>query len=169
MTHTPTLSLILVLAFGLCGLLRADDELLRNGDFSRGTSGWKGDRNIEEDDKGNKYMLIEADDDEEQVFMQEDLDTKDLTAFLLTFRCRPSEDYVGKGLAIRFSHPSGMYYEFKILLKNQGEWDTIKGRFREMRTSDEVTLEIHVLPGEGTVMFDDISLKPLGAEDEEDS
>jgi hypothetical protein len=166
MTRLPALCILFVLTFGLSGVLRADDEFLRNGDFSRGTSGWKGDRKIQEED-GNKYMYVEADDDEEQVVRQEKLDGKNLEALVIRFRYRASEDYTGRGVAVRFVRPSGSYFQARLKVKPGGDWESVRGRFRELSKMDEFTLELVVLPGEGGIAFDDISLKPLTAADEE--
>jgi hypothetical protein len=166
MTRLPALCFLLALIFGLSGVLRADDEFLRNGDFSRGSSGWKGDRKIQEED-GNKYLYIEAHKDEEQVVRQEKINAKDLEALVIRFRYRASPDYSGRGVAVRFVRPSGSSFQATLKVKPGGEWESVRGRFRGLRRMDEFTLELVVLPGEGGIAFDDISLKPLTAADEE--
>ncbi len=135
------------------------DELLRNGDFERGTSGWKGDRKVVEYSGNNKVCEIKVDDDI-QSFYQEDLDVKDLKDIVLTFKYKVSSDYKGRGLTMKFIRPDRGFTYRTIDLKGGDKWHTYKWNFGEIRGADEITLEIEILEGEGTILLDDFSVTP---------
>jgi len=152
----PILS-VLVLTL-VAGALHGE-ELLRNGDFERGTSGWKGDRKVIEYSADNKVCRIEVD-DEIQAFYQADIDVEDLKDVVLTFKYQISSDYSGRGLTMQFVRPDGSWTYRTINLENPGKWQTYKWHFGEIRGAEEITLKLEILEGEGTVMFDDISVQP---------
>ncbi|MBC2596404.1 hypothetical protein H5P28_19215 [Ruficoccus amylovorans] len=171
MSRIPVACLVFAFVWmtGALVSLRADDEILRNGDFSRGTSGWKGDRKIQQDGEGNKYMLVEADDDEPAVVVQDKLDGKGLDVLVLRFRCLISEDYTGEGVRVRLVRPSGSAVTLTLRLTERGEWMPVTARLRGLRKMDEFALELGTFPGKGSIAFDDVSVRPLGPDDEEET
>jgi hypothetical protein len=158
MLRINALSLLIVLTLGLAGTVHADDELLRNGDFSRGKSGWKGEGKVTEDDKENKYIEIRVDAKDILDFYQEDLDVKNVKDLVLTFRYKTSADYSGRGFQLEFVRPTGGFTYRTVSIQSTPEWKSYTWNFARTKDSDELTLRIKILEGDGEIMFDDFSV-----------
>ncbi|QYY36937.1 hypothetical protein [Ruficoccus sp. ZRK36] len=158
MSRYTALCLLFVFTFGFAGALHAGDDLLRNGDFSRGLSGWKGDRKIAEDGD-NKYVVVRLNSKDTQKFEQDDLDVKNVRAVEVKLRFRVSDDYSGRGFILRFSYAGGSTYT-NVDKGLSTEWKSIGWTFENSRGLDEITFSVEVLPGDGSIEFDDFSVTP---------
>lgn len=135
----------------------AEENLLKNGDFEKGTSRWKGSRDDEELD-GNKVLAVEADADEMQFFSQE-IDPDDYKDLHLVFRYKSSEDYKGRGLTIRWKRPDGSSTYRSISIKAAQDWEEEEWNFDQVRGARTINFIIEVKEGEGTLYFDDFVIK----------
>lgn len=148
----PLTIIVLLLA---TGTLHAN-ELLRNGDFTRGTVSWKGDRKVVDEDE-NKYAVIDLDQKKAKALIQEKLNTKNVRDITLSFRYRTSENYDGGGITLRYVREKGGSTFRTIRLQPTKEWKTYQWDFNNSKQSDELTLRIEVLRGTGSIQFDDFS------------
>ncbi len=135
------------------------NELLKNGDISRGSSGWKGDRKIISI-ADNKLIEVKVSNKSIRSFTQEEIKCKGLKDVTLIFRYRASKDYNGRGMTVRFRKENygTIYSSSKIV--NDGNWHDYKWEFDQIKDSKKLDLIIEIKEGAGTVYFDDFSLVP---------
>lgn len=147
---------LLILAT-LCAVSLHANDVLRNGDFSRGTGSWKGDRRVVTEGEA-KYLQVDLDRRKHKEFSQDKLSVKGADRVVLTFRYRTSEDYESsKGITLRFLRPNAgsTYRDLKITASP--DWKTHTWDFSRIRGADELTFLIEVHEGKGSIMFDDFS------------
>ena len=131
---------------------------LRNGDFERGSTGWRGDKKIvyETDAKLNKVCRMKADRDA-QSFYQE-IKTKKAKDLILTFKVKESTDYEGRGYSIRFVRPNGSYTFYNRSV-GSSEWVDERIVFSDIRGLKSMDLSVLVRSAdEGYLDFDDFVL-----------
>lgn len=121
------------------------------------TSTWKGDRDYEEEEGGNRVLVLEASPRKEVNFSQ-DVDTRDLTDLVLKFRYK-SENYEGRGYELRgIREGGGSTFRARKLIAD-GKWHDVKWDFSSIRDSHEIIFKISLLEGEGEVYFDDVTVE----------
>lgn len=138
--------------------LMADENLIKNGDFSRGSSSWRGKRNIEYETAAeeNKICQIEIDDDDDIEFWQS-MRTSRLKDLTLTFKIKKSPDYKGRGYQIRFIRPDGSYTYMTRPVPKNDSWKEMEIKFSDLKKSSQIDLKFIVRSGEsGWLAFDDI-------------
>ena len=131
----------------------APDNLLKNSDMSRGTSGWTGDRTLAEDGD-NWVLVVRAKKGSERIFSQE-FHAMKAADLKISFRYK-TEDYKGRGLKISMVYGNSSWYT-DMDLKADGEWHEVNWKFSEGKGKTKLTLQFNVKEGEGTVFFDDIT------------
>jgi len=138
----------------------ADEELVENGDFSKGSSRWDGDENVEYETSAeqNKVCKIEVDDDGDLEFHQK-FSVDDYKDLFLTFKIRKSEDYEGRGYQVRFIRKDGSYTYMERKLPKNNDWKEMEIKFSDIKRSSHIELRFIVRSGEsGYLAFDDISV-----------
>lgn len=145
------------------------DELLRNGDFEKGRSGWKGDGRVSEEEvesgegkSQNKVMILEVKRREDEEVYQE-VRTRKLREIHVKGRYRVSEDYDGLGIMMKFKRPDGSYtyhtYEPTKKARSKGQWQELSWSFKEIRNASELKFYLVSKQGDsGKVYFDNFSV-----------
>jgi hypothetical protein len=150
-------TILILLTIVICSFA-LNASYLRNGDFQGGSSGWKGDRNVDHESEGseNKILMIEMENDDQTIFQEIKLKReKDLS---LTFKVQKSSDYVGRGFSIRFTRKDGSYNFYNRSVKKNG-WNNFKIRFSDINGSRKLKLSIIVRSGKaGHLSFDDFQI-----------
>lgn len=142
-------------------------SLVKNGDFSRGLSGWRtrGRVSVVAEPDGNKVLQIKIDKREKSSISVTNLPIKleKMRVLRLTFRAKVETDAAKGGsnanvrLMLAFDRPSGWTYT-NHTVPPDGEWHTISWTYSDLQTDMGVTLAAE--PGAGTVYLDDIVLEP---------
>lgn len=148
---------ILAIAFPLASI--ASENLIINGDFSKGSSRWKGDENIEFEtpDEKNKICKIEIDEDDDIEFYQSISSTSKYKDLTLKFKIKKSADYKGRGYQIRFIRNDGSYSYMTRKLPKNNEWKDMEIKFSDLKKSSKIEVKFIVRSGEsGYLAFDDI-------------
>jgi len=153
--------ILISLIFTLLSLASFGEEnnLLQNGDFSKGTKKWHGDIRIiyETSSKKNKVCVIKIKD--ESFLFYQYAKSKKRKKVTIQFRVKRSADYVGKEkYQIRFWNNDRFYTWNKNVPKQADQWVhvTIKVPFKRCKI---VKLEVRTKPGtSGCLYFDDFKL-----------
>ena len=133
-------------------------SILKNSDFEKGSTGWKGDKNIEYETylKANKVCRIEVDAKDQEFYQQ--IKSKDAKDLVLTFRVRKSADYEGRGISVRFTREDTSYTFYDRTVKGE-DWQEIRIRYSDLQGSKEIKFSVIVRSGkEGHIDFDDFLL-----------
>ena len=150
--------ILLTLLFSIPFFLAAGQSL-RNGDLSRGSAIWSGDRRVidDPDDPSNKILEMALKRNQKSSFYQL-IDTAGVS-FIISFRVKPSDGYKGDGIiTLRCTRAdrSFVWQNFNIRGKS---WQTISWPFTEINGSRKVNFSIETERGEGKLLFDDFSIK----------
>lgn len=148
---------VLAIAFPLLSI--ASENLITNGDFSKGSSRWKGDENIEFEtpDEKNKICLIEIDEDDDIEFYQSISSTSKYKDLVLKFKIKKSADYKGRGYQVRFIRSDGSYSYMTRSLPKNNEWKDMEIKFSDLKKSSKIDLKFIVRSGDsGSLAFDNI-------------
>ncbi len=139
-----------------------DLNLLKNGDFESGVSGWKGDGDDEELNDGNTVMKIEVP-KRKEIRIFQDFKVRDIDKILITISYKISDDFDSNGVTFRIHRPGGSTYRtFTPKQEASDEWVTTTWDYRELRGGKKASFEISVKPGEsGFILFDNISIVPI--------
>jgi len=144
--------IVLLLLFSVASGF-AQESLLKNGDFEKGTSDWKGKYKVV-DEGDNMVACIDVDRRKELAFEQK-VRTRKIKDLALTFRYKTSTDYEGRGLVVRFSRPDGSSTFNTTDLAASTEWKEYFWNFGEIREAKKMTLIITAKDGKGKIYFDD--------------
>lgn len=146
-------SVILGLFFMSLGL---NASLLKNGDFERGTTGWKGDRKVQYEDESeqNKICKLRIGGKDQEFYQV--VKAKKFKDIQFKYKVKKSEDYEGRDFQIRFTRDDGSYTFYDRSAKKEG-WNEGSFKFSGFKGSREIKISIVVNSGEeGYLMFDDI-------------
>ena len=134
-------------------------NLVKNGDFQKGTSGWRGDRKVipEPSNSKNNICAVKIDAEETQTFSQK-IKTRGIEALVVRFRLKKSEDYNGEGLSIWFDPGDGTTSGTGCLLPKTTDWKELEYSMGHVvRGVSRGTLLFKVKKGtSGSLFFDDI-------------
>ena len=147
---------ILAIALPLSSI--ASENLITNGDFSKGSSRWKGDENIEFEtpEEKNKICKIEIDEDDDIEFYQP-IRTSKYKDLILKFKIKKSADYKGRGYQVRFIRNDGSYSYMTRNLPKNNEWKDMEIKFSDLKKSSKVEVKFIIRSGEsGYLAFDNI-------------
>ena len=150
-------SAILVIAFPL--LTIAGENLITNGDFSKGSSRWKGDENIEFEtpEEKNKICKIEVDEDDDIEFYQFISSTSKYKDLILKFKIKKSANYKGRGYQVRFIRSDGSYSYMTRNLPKNNDWKDMEIKFSDLKKSSRIELKFIIRSGDsGYLAFDNI-------------
>lgn len=159
--NIPAFNIRLTLLVTMLGLLATHNtqaQTLDNGDISRGTAVWRGDRAVQNDpaDATNKVLAVELKKDKRQSFSQQ-VDTGGVPVLTFTFDVKTSADYKGDGITIRVTRPDGKYI-FRGFNVEGAEWRKITCDYEPMGAR-RVTFAVEVKVGTGTLYFDNFTAK----------
>lgn len=144
----------------ICGgvIAGTEESLIKNGDFEKGSSGWKGDEEIVSH-SGNNICLIELDESENVEFFQH-VKSRGYKELLITFRVKKSKDYEGRGFEVRMSRDvGGFYYSTRNAPSSADTWQDHTVRMTHVDGSSRVKISFIVLSGEtGYLAFDEIKV-----------
>ena len=129
-----------------------------NGDFSKGSSRWKGDENIQFDTPAekNKICRIELDDDKDIDFYQE-IKVKGIKDIMVRYKIRKSSNYDGRGYQVRFVRDDGSYNYFDRAVPKKEGWNEAVVKFKGIGNTSKLKVKFRVLSGDaGYLAFDDI-------------
>lgn len=171
MTSKRSLSFLatsaLLLAASLPALQAADppkapapEELLKNGDFEKGVANWRGDRKIVvEEGKPENHVAEVVSTKRQARSFQQDIDTRGMKDITLKFRMKPSADYAGRGVQLRFVRHGGGFTFNNMDLKGGEDWKDHTWKFSEINNEPKLTFIVEVEDGDaGSVFFDDFSI-----------
>ena len=152
---------ILFLSALSTGSFGEENNILQNGDFSKGSKKWHGDIRVthETSSKKNKICIIKIK-DESRLFYQY-AKPKKKTKITLQFRVKRSADYAGKGYQIRFEKNGSYKIWDKKVPKKANQWVDIKIKisYKNYKKCKYVKLEVRTKPGvSGFLYFDDFKL-----------
>ena len=104
------LSLFILAIMGITALARAEENLVKNGDFSNGPKKWSGKKNIvfETAAKKNNVCKMVVKKKRSYAFYQT-ISASKKHDLIITFRLKKSDDYKGKGYRIS-SGPSNSHH-----------------------------------------------------------
>ena len=157
--------ILTIITLSVCSIISgASENIVINGDFSKGSSRWKGDANIEFETPAeqNKICVIKVDHDRDRTFSQK-IRTRKRGALTLKFKVKKSDNYDGGG------YGAGYVIE---LVRNQDDYqisnpkkfpppennDWTEVEFIQGVGNEPVELKFKILKGNsGYLMFDDIS------------
>lgn len=148
-----------ILAITLPILSIAGENLIINGDFSKGSSRWKGDENIEFEtpEEKNKICKIEVDEDDDIEFLQSISSTSKYKDLILKFKIKKSENYKGRGYQVRFIRSDGSYTYMNRDLPKNNDWKDMEIKFSDLQKSSRIELKFIIRSGDsGYLAFDDI-------------
>ena len=153
------ITLLALLSSVLCTVSGEEPEnILRNGDFEKG-GGWKGDGRIVQDSTSeqNKVYVVALGSKEKEFSQSVNIDRK-TSKVTVKFRARPSKDYKPKnsaiaGLVVR-SRGAKIGLISECSFEDLGQWRGYSFSY-ECAGAKEVTIQVQVRPGEGSVEFDD--------------
>ena len=149
---------VLAIAFPLLSI--ASENLITNGDFTKGSSRWKGNENIEFEtpDEKNKICKIEVDDDDDIEFFQP-INTSKLKDLTLKFKIKKSANYKGRGYEVRFIRNDGSYTFMTRNPPKNNDWKDMEIKFSNLKKSSRVKVKFIIKSGKsGYLAFDDISV-----------
>lgn len=151
---------ILLLAAALCAPHLHAENMLKNGDFQGGTTGWKGDRKVLEEAAGSKNKIARVEAGRKPQSFSQTIDIKKEKTLVLTFRVRKSADYAGLGYSVRFKRRDNSYTFFERVVDEEDGWQEVTIRFLDLQDSRKIELSVVVLPGEkGYLEFDDFAVE----------
>jgi hypothetical protein len=150
----------LALASAPSTLAAEAENLLKNGDFEKGVTYWRGDRKVigEEGKPENHVAQVDVNKRQARFFHQE-ADTRDMKDIRLTFRMKASADYKGRGVQLRFKRRQGGFTYRDLDVAAGADWKDVTWNFGEIRGENKLVLEVEVKDGDaGSVYFDDFVL-----------
>jgi len=158
-------TLFLLLGIGFSLFASGEDDIIKNGDFSEGSSRWSGKKKIvfETQAKKNKVCKIEVKKKHSAIFYQT-ISTSKKTDLILTFRVKKSKDYKGKGYQVKFELQTDVtwFWGSSPAPKKADKWVKVNFRLKKERfkNSSHFKLMIKVNPGSsGYLMFDDFKIR----------
>ena len=158
------LSLFILVTMGIATLAGAEENLIKNGDFSKGTSRWGGKKKItfETEAKKNKVCKIKVKKKHSYTFYQT-ISTSKKTDLILSFKIKKSNDYKGKGYQVKFELQTDTtwYWKKSSPPKKPNKWVKVSFRMKKerFRNSSHFKMMIKVNPGSsGYLMFDDFKI-----------
>jgi hypothetical protein len=137
-------------------LFAQETNIFKNSDMNL-VSFWKGDRKFIELD-GNKIISLEAHPRREQQFSQT-ADCRGIPAINIRFRYM-TKDYKGGGFKFWGTRDDRYSWFWNSDLITDGQWHTKEFRYDKTNQSREIDFMFKLLPGSGTVYFDDITAVP---------
>lgn len=138
----------------LPGILSAEPvNIFKNSDMNA-VSFWKGDRKFIELE-GNKVIELKAHPRKEQQFSQT-ADCRGIPAIVVRFRYM-TKDYKGDGFKFWGTRDDRHSWYWNTDLVADGQWHTKEFRYDKTNQSREIDFMFKLLPGSGTVYFDDIT------------
>ncbi len=154
-----------LLATGSFALLsfasNTQNNLIKNGDFEKDSTGWRGDENIVfyTPAETNKICRIVIDKEEIIEFHQK-IKTSKMTGLTIRFKMKKSIDYKGEGLQIKFERGDGSGSGMSRTLPYNNEWNDIEWNANGVvREESQIKVVFMVKPGQsGTLSFDDIEI-----------
>lgn len=132
------------------------ENLIRNGDFERGSGGWDGDERVVPEGSGSENHVCRIRlSSEDQEFNQQ-IKSRNLKSVTLRFRAKRSPDNTGASYTVRFTRDDGssVFYDFREF---GSDWRTESLTFSDIDESKELLLSFEIKSGDkGHVDFDDI-------------
>jgi hypothetical protein len=162
MKKNITKSILATLSFSLLSFAATTSKnLIRNGDFEKGSTLWSGDKNVvyETAGKTNRICRIEVDKKEDITFYQK-IVTKNIEDLKITFRVKKSRDYKGEGLSIKFDRGDGTASGISRDLPDNTDWNKVEWTAGQVaRGKSRVKMIFVVESGKaGSLSFDDIEV-----------
>jgi hypothetical protein len=139
----------------------ASENLLKNGDFDKGTSAW-GNFKTELIDSNN-VCVVEASTVAKK--LQQSFTAMGLKEVELTFKYKASPEYKGKGFQVQINKEQvgwNQWYFRNVAIKDNAEWSTFKMKYDKFQSSGIYSIKIEIHPGAGKLYFDDIVLVSNG-------
>ena len=157
------LSLFILVTMGIVTFAGAEENLVKNGDFSDGSSRWSGKKNIEFETaaKKNKVCKMFVKKKRSYAFYQT-ISASKKHDLIITFRLKKSDDYKGKGYRISsgLQTATTWYWDLKPPKKRM-KWKKVKLRIKKshLKNSSHFKFIIKVKSGSsGYLMFDDFKI-----------
>ena len=157
------LSLFILAIMGITALARAEENLVKNGDFSNGPKKWSGKKNIvfETAAKKNNVCKMVVKKKRSYAFYQT-ISASKKHDLIITFRLKKSDDYKGKGYRISsdLQTATTWYWDLKPPKKSM-KWKKVKLRIKknELENGSHFKFIIKVKSGSsGYLMFDDFKI-----------
>jgi hypothetical protein len=167
---------ITMTVIGLCLLTHctfAQENILKNGDFSKGKMGWKmkpGVRIREIPDPNNtinRFVEVSLDKSENQTLWTA-FDIKSKTkAVKVGLRVKPGAGYASaipdsNQLTVRITRPNkGSTFTGWKIDANKGDWQNFDWDFSSFEGERDFTFSIEFHPGTGTVWLDDVVITEI--------
>lgn len=152
---------LVLISFLLSPLLASAENLVKNGDFEQGTSGWKGDRKAGSNESDtNRYLIIEADSKESQYAFQDNIDGDDKWTVEIHFRYRTSEDFNARKVMFKLFYGDDYAERFFWTLDtdSSGKWVEWHNKFELRAAPEKLKVWYEVSGGEGEFHLDDVFL-----------
>lgn len=187
MKHLSTFLAPLLFAAYLSTSHAEPENLLDNGDFSKGRAGWETDGKVVEltpDGKAgaepdpfavnapvaaaaNKVLVVKLEKSKSREIAHEFKVPHDAQGVKLKFRVMPDEEFDSKAnavgaLTIKFMRTDGssIFYSIPVQAK-PNEWKEFAIKCGELGKATDLTLRIEIKPGKGTLTFDDFVLEAI--------
>jgi len=149
---------LLLAVFILCISLPAfsSENLIENGDFEKKTRKWDG--KIDDALLGENWVgIVELHRSRDQVFSQKFRLEKDTYELGIKFKYKVRTDYKGRGFRVMMKRPNGSYiYWDKKPRQNHLDWQDVSLEFSKFNGARDLTFQVEVRPGEGSIYFDDV-------------
>lgn len=134
-------------------------DLLENGDFSKGERRWEGRWKCETEGE-NLFAMVDVHSSETRTFSQRFEIRNGVLDLTLKLKYKTSPDYKGRGFRTLFERPDGSYTYWDVPVKSTESWKTFDWNFSDIKNAKSLILKIEVRPGSGVLYFDDITLAP---------
>ena len=162
-------------AVGLCLLTHgalADDNAIKNGDFTKGKMGWKMEPGIrvidvpEEANQVNRVVEVTVDKKTARtISLRFDIKSK-TKALKIQLRLKPGSDFVsatpeGDQLTFRVTRPDGGSTFSGRKIERKEEWQELTWDFSSFERARNFTFSVEFHPGTGTIQMDDVVIKEM--------
>jgi len=134
----------------------ADENLLNNGDFSKGMVSWKGDFKVV--DEGDGPVAAVSLDRRKPLELEQTVNVSDLSAVRVTLRYKTTPDFKGSSMSIGFAFRDRSAHYLIHQVKPGETWQTVSWTSNDLRGQKKATLRVEFKPGSGILYIDDVEL-----------
>lgn len=132
-------------------------NIFKNGDFTKKTTSWKGDLEVNPDAPNSKNLIAEVEVVRTSKMFSQTIRNQGGQKIEMNFMYRCSLDYNGGGFEVRCVRDDGIYKFFNIP-KMKAEWSVMTISFDDLAGSKSQEIEIRIPIGtRGKIMFDEFS------------
>lgn len=153
--------LVIIMLAGLAHASTAGKNLIKNGDFEKGSTRWGGDKNIvyETEAKTNRICKIEVGEEQKYEFYQK-INTSNVDYLNVRFRIKKSPDYDGKGYMISFRRGDGSGQGAGKSLPANNDWNIVEFKSLDYVHGESNLKVVFTVMGaeSGSLSFDDIEI-----------